>query len=134
MGTKPEPRKQPGDKGRAWAIASLVLGILDALFSVGIVQIIWVEESELLIYSVFGPLGNFVILATIVSGLFLAVPFGLFSLIAGLTALSLIKKGATGKKGVWMAAAGIVLGVLGVLLGLLWWYLFSLQLGTSNLY
>jgi hypothetical protein len=134
METKPEPIIQPGEKGKKWAIASFVLGIFDLLFSMGIVQIIWVETSESIIYSIFGPLGNFVVLAGIVSGLFLAIPFGLFSLITGIIASSMIKKSGAAVKESWMAAAGIVLGTLGLVLGILWWILFALHFRSGNLY
>jgi len=132
MEINPEMHKQK--VGKAWAVTSFAFGILEIVFSAGIVQLIWVEESESLIYSVFGPLGDFVIVAGIVSGLFLAVPFGLLTLIFGVIALNVNKKSGTEKKVVWMATLGIVLGILGMILGILWWFLFSIHFQTGSLF
>jgi len=134
METKPEPVKQPGEKGKKWAIASIALGGLALLFSLGIVEIIWVEASETIIYAVFGPLGNFMVLAGIVCGLFLAFPSGLLSLITGIVASFMLKKSSTAQKGWRMAVSGIVLGTLGMFSGILWWVLFALHLRSGNLY
>ena len=121
MDTNTESSKQPASKGKTVALASLVLGILDALFFLGIIQYVWLG-GEPAIYSILGDnLGNFVEQAIIFSGLFLAFPFGLFSLITGLVALFLSKE-----KVLWMAVVGVVLGVIGIALGIFWWYLFLL--------
>ena len=100
MNMSTEMRKRPGYKGKSWAIASLILGILADLFGLGFVwslftRFMWMDT--LIIFP----------------ALFLAAPFGLFSLVTGIVALFLIKKKATGKWDVWMAVAGILLGILG---------------------
>ena len=121
MDTNAEPHKQPGGKGKRWAVASLLPGILDACELIAILCVLLMGGLMSFYHTAGETLANFVVRAAAFLVIFLAVPLGLFSLVAGIVALVLIKKEAAGKGGVWMAVPGVVLGVLRLLWGLFWW-------------